>query len=721
MARVMRLRALMFAFFLFAAPVAAFAASPALPPAIDPQTPFPHILTDASEIQEVAPGVTYGDYEMRTAEGPLSLHVVAVDPRAPDVRVESVLASNRLISGGETVSAMARESGAIAGINGDYFDINNTNEPLNILIENGRLLRTPMQRYALAITRSHAIFFSEFTFAGDVQLANGNRVPLDAVNVWPAPRGGISLLTPELGSVLPQDDVTLVALAPLGENAPFTSYRVTGIADNTAEQPAGYYLGIGINAYAAAGVPNVGDTLVARDATVPPLQDISTAVGGGPLLVRDGMPFADPDGPGGGEFLSRIPASGAAVTRGGLLLLFEVDGRQAGSVGLTRPQFASAMIAFGARDGMALDGGGSSTIVARRPGDRSARVRNSPSDGVERKVADGLFIYNDAPQGPASRLVVYPHVVRAFVGARVPLRVRAIDRAGHPAAEAGNLLERISPSLATVENGAIVAGSRPGAGTLSIERGRLSTTVPVHIVDEAARIDIVPHAPNIEQNGSVRLSVYAYDAQGYPIALPDDMQWSTTTGKIAADGTLSGAREDATVRVRLGRSSAEARVTVGQHLQTLEIGRSLHFETIPRGGPGSMDLGLLCDGCIALHYDFTGEERAAYLSGRVPLPDGSLALGMDVLGDGKGEVLRVALDNAINERVLLTAARVDWMGWRHVTIRLPASLAQPATLRSIYVINALGGPPLRDFGSLTLRDITVLLAGSARGDTKTGR
>lgn len=718
----MSLRALVFAFALCAAQTAASAASPALPSAIAPQAPFPHILTDASEIEAVAPGVTYGDYEMRTVEGPLSLHVVAVDPRTSGVRIQSVLASNRLISGGETVSAMARRSDAIAGINGDYFDINNTNEPLNILVQNGRLLRTPMQRYALAITTAHTVFFSEFSFAGNVQMASGNRVPLDGVNAWPAPQGGTALLTPEYGPVPPQDDVTLVALLPLANDTPFTSYRVTAIADNTTEQPAGYYLGIGLDAYAAAGVPNVGDTLVAHDATVPPLHDIATAIGGGPLLVRDGAPFADPDGPGGGEFLKHIPASGAAVTRDGRLLLFEVDGRQADfSVGLTRPEFAAAMIAFGALDGMALDGGGSSTIVVRRPGDRDAQVRNSPSDGVERKVADGLFIYSDAPAGPASRLVVYPQSIRAFGGARVPLRVAAIDRAGHPAAVTGRLLERISPRLATVANDVLVAGSRPGSGTLYVERGDLSTAVPVKIVDDAARIDILPYAPNVKKNGHIRLSVRAYDAQGYPIALPDDVRWSASSGKIAADGTLLAAQQDAVVRVRLGRSTAETRVTVGDHAQTLEIGKALHFETIPRGGPGSMDLGAPCDGCIALQYDFTGDERAAYLSGRVALPGVSLALGMDVLGDGKGEVLRVAFENAINERVALTAARVDWSGWRRVTVRLPASLAQPATLRSIYVVNAMGGPPLRESGSLALRNIDVLLAGSSRKKMKPRR
>ncbi|MDP9111338.1 MAG: hypothetical protein M3M96_06880, partial [Candidatus Eremiobacteraeota bacterium] len=124
-------RRLLLALTLCAAPMVAAAA--ALPAAITPQPPFPKIFTDASQIDTIAPGVTYGLYEMRTAEGPLSLHVVAIDPQTANVRFGSLLASDRLVSGGETISAMARRSGAVAGINGDYFDINNTNEPLNIV------------------------------------------------------------------------------------------------------------------------------------------------------------------------------------------------------------------------------------------------------------------------------------------------------------------------------------------------------------------------------------------------------------------------------------------------------------------------------------------------------------------------------------------------------------------------------------------------------------
>jgi hypothetical protein len=47
---------------------------------------------------------------------------------------------------------------------------------------------------------------------------------------------------------------------------------------------------------------------------------------------------------------------------------------------------------------MALDSGGSVTLVARVPGDENVSVRNRPSDSsYERWVSDGLFLYSSAP------------------------------------------------------------------------------------------------------------------------------------------------------------------------------------------------------------------------------------------------------------------------------------------------------------------------------------
>ena len=59
---------------------------------------------------------------------------------------------------------------AVAGINGDYFDIGNTNRPENIVVRGGALLQVPYKRYALAITRDGGAHIAEFSFSGELQV-----------------------------------------------------------------------------------------------------------------------------------------------------------------------------------------------------------------------------------------------------------------------------------------------------------------------------------------------------------------------------------------------------------------------------------------------------------------------------------------------------------------------------------------------------------------------
>jgi hypothetical protein len=362
-----RMKTFAYAFTLIVAlPLAASAAD--LPTNVAPGSPFPHILEQAPTIESIAPGIEYGDYQLYTNAGPLSIHVVAVQPHRGDVRVESVLANNELESRGETVGSMAKRTGAVAAINGDYFDIGNTNRPLNIVVRNGQLLQMPRKRFALALGRDGTPSIDEFGFLGQVQLGD-KTVSLDAIDQLPAPNGGTAFLTPEFGSVSPQDNTTLVALQLLDGAPPLARYRVTSIADNLSAQPPGYYLAIGPGAYNEVDAPNAGDVAtISGDLSPVGLDALTTAIGGGPLILHNGGWFNDPDGPNGGEFAKRIPSSGAAIAPDGTLFLIEVDGRQPStSVGLTRPEFSALMRALGATEGLAFDGGGSSTSLTLLP------------------------------------------------------------------------------------------------------------------------------------------------------------------------------------------------------------------------------------------------------------------------------------------------------------------------------------------------------------------
>lgn len=698
-----RLR-LLLATFLMAA--SARAACAALPPAVVPPEPFPKPLTTALTTEFVAPGVTYYDYELWTKDGPLSIHAVDVDTTNPNVRIDTVLANDALISAGETPSSMAVRTGAVAGINADYFDIGNTNAPLGIVVRSGALVRTPNEHAGFALTRDHRPVVGPFAYSASATVGT-IPVPLDGINVWP-PRTGVALITPAFGSLPVADGLTVAHLTAL-DSAPATTarYRIDSVEPADRRFARQYALILSQAAQQTLGEPQPGDIVTIAQTSQPDLTALLAATGGGPILLKDGRRAYENNAPAAAEGRSRIPISAAAIAGDGTLLLLEVDGREPlHSIGLTRDEFVSFLIGLHARDAVSLDGGGSSALVSRRPGDAAASVRTEPSDGTERPVADGIFVYSDAPQGPPARLAVRPAAIHALTGARVELSTVVTDAAGHP---------RSAPQTQIVD-----AGARARDTILHLRRATVSADVPLHVSANPARLVIRPQRANVHAAGdALTFAVTAYDRSGFELALPQNLAWSASSGTISSTGRFTAADRDAVVRLRIGDSIAEETVSVGEHEVPLQLGTQWRYTTTPAGGDGSLGFGSACPVCITLPYDFTAQFRGATMLGSRPLPESAIGLRFDVEGDGNGEILRVSLTNAINERVFLTAAKVDWRGWKTVDVRIPPAIAAPVTLRSIYVLNALGGTPVKAAGEISIRNARILLAGKQPRDAAT--
>ncbi|MBV9149421.1 MAG: phosphodiester glycosidase family protein [Candidatus Eremiobacteraeota bacterium] len=699
---------------------AAFAAT--LPATLHPPAPFPTIVGIDSTSEFVAPGVTYGDYELMTVGGPLSVHVISADPKEPTLRIDSVLADDRVISRGERLSQMAARTGAVAGINADYFDIDNTNQPLGALIRSGQVIKTPNAQSVLAITRNHQALVTRLRFNATVATATADpaldsaptnsTVALTSVNGWP-PEGGASLLTPSFGTLPMANSVTVAELAPLDDPPKtFGRYRVVRVSSADQALPASYWLALGPAALDVMHAPQAGDIVTVTETSA--FDRYWTVVGGGPWLVHEGRTFSDPNPPAASETNVRFPVSGAAVLPDGTLLLIEVDGRSLDSVGLTRPQLAALMLGFGSREGLAFDSGGSATIVARRLGDRSASVQNVPSDGTERPIADGLFIYSDAPHGPPARLAVRPAAIRTFAGGHVALRLATTDYAGNPVTPPRAFQTSVSSSAIGSAPAAneFVAGTRPGVGTLRIRSGKLVAAVPVEVVTRAQRLMIEPQEAHVMPGQSTQLSLLAYDPRGAAIATSSAVRWSTNSGHITGDGRFVAGASDALVRASAGDQSAQETIRVGEHDVDFPFGSQWHFTAAPAGDPGAISFGTACSSCVSLRYDFSGQERAAYLATARDLPDFPIGLRLDVNGDGQGEVLRVAITNALDERFLLTVARVTWRGWQTHEVRFPSTLLPPLRLQAIYVVNALRSSPVRAAGEIAFRNLKVISAGS---------
>jgi MYXO-CTERM domain-containing protein len=115
-------------------------------------------------------------------------------------------------------------------------------------------------------------------------------------------------------------------------------------------------------------------------------------VSGHPTLLDDGRVVGSPGDP---LCTNRHPrtALGLSADRRTLIALV-VDGRRSGAAGFTCDEMAFVLALEGAHDAVALDGGGSSTLVV------GGQVKNRPSDGRQRTVGNHLAFFATGT-GPA--------------------------------------------------------------------------------------------------------------------------------------------------------------------------------------------------------------------------------------------------------------------------------------------------------------------------------
>lgn len=367
---------------------------------------WPLVLNEKQTLgQALTRGLQVSTETLSTAEGSQHASLLNVDLSDPSLRLGVVQANGQLLSQGETVSSMANRSQAIAGINGDFFEINTTGAPINMVMIDGELWQSPTPPSRIAndfavfgINSDGNMVIDHEQFGGTVSTGSASH-PLNAVNRYAVPRdGGMLLVTSRLGAMR-VSGYTIALLKPVDGSR----YIVTSLQTNmttlhklTGNQQA--LVGGGEAGRWLQATIHQGETLnITQQLT--PESDLLNALGGGPQLVKDGhIPNANELG----DSAAVNPLTAVGISRDGRHAFFVVfDGREAGpghSHGLTRSQMAGYLLEHGAYQALLFDGGGSAEMVARLPGQDRVSVINTPSDGHERLVANSLLIYKTEQQ-----------------------------------------------------------------------------------------------------------------------------------------------------------------------------------------------------------------------------------------------------------------------------------------------------------------------------------
>ena len=160
---------------------------------------------------------------------------------------------------------------------------------------------------------------------------------------------------------------------------------------------------------------------------------IMEAISGfGTILVKDGKVNVSHTDT---YYNDRASRTAFGITKTGKAVFMVMDGRQEPvSCGGSMIEIAHVMLEAGCVYAINLDGGGSTTYVARQPGDEELSLVSSPSDGFQRSVAATLYMASTAPSSTAFDHAVLDSEYRHMtIGTTVQVTAAGVSATGNPA------------------------------------------------------------------------------------------------------------------------------------------------------------------------------------------------------------------------------------------------------------------------------------------------
>lgn len=353
--------------------------------------------------KRIAPGLTYREEVDRSI--PRIIHVLRWNLGTPAVTAAAQLASGTVFDqtadkGRETVSHMVSRTGAIAGINGDFFHVPYTGDPLGLMIDKGQMVSVPIAPRAVLAWSGDSIKMGIAAWKGQVQLNGGATMDVDGMNEQ-ASNDRLILDTDLSGFALGQapDVAWIVKLdegswTPVGSRTGTITEIVHDLAARKVTSDLAVIIGAGAKAHLMDGAKMGDRVTITNEASGFDWGSVKFAVGGGPTLVSSGKAIVDwKEERFKDTFaLNRHPRSAVGITANGDVCLVAVDGRQPGiSDGVTLDELAQIMVRLGCVQAMNLDGGGSTCL------DVHGLSLNRPSDGKERPIANAILLFADKP------------------------------------------------------------------------------------------------------------------------------------------------------------------------------------------------------------------------------------------------------------------------------------------------------------------------------------
>ncbi|MFC5931730.1 metallophosphoesterase [Cryobacterium melibiosiphilum] len=676
------------------------------------------------ERTQVAPGLVHVKYERLDAQGWQQVNILKAELSAETVRV-GYLTPPTVAGTGGTVTEMTDSVGALAGINLDRFDINNSTAAAGWGVRDGEILKSGNSDAApsIVIDENGMGSLVDLLLQGTAGFGDQS-LPITGVNVFSMPTDGLTLFNTQWGSY--SRTRVLAAGAGIEVQVSALDGSVVSVSDTVGDgQLPNDVIALVANAGTAAATQmatlEAGDTVLIDYAIDAGALEVCEAAGAWHRILTDGVV----------EQINNSelhPRTMVGFSADGATAYFAVlGGRSATARGMTLTEQGQFMKELGAANATNADGGGSSQMNVREAGDDFSTIQNTPSDGFPRRDGNGLGFFLSQPSSGTltgfnvTAQTTGDHALRVFPGLHRTLTADGHDEANAPVDTTGTNWATDADTLATVSADGILTGVTSGQTVVTATSGAATGEASVDVLGPISRITTDTQVLTLEAQGSTTdVELVGHDAQGFtaPLEAADVTVSNSNPAAFSVEAQTDGSflvsatatDGTATLVFTAGGQSVEVAASVPLEVRVIDDFSDISGWTTAqdRAPVGSIEAGEGHEGSgsIRLNYDFTDSTgtRGRYAvapgavsggTGGIDIPGRPQKLSVWLKGDGNGSWLRLQVMQANGVRNWIDgpegseARHITWTGWKRVEFSVPETFSFPLKLERIRALETV--------------------------------
>lgn len=624
----------------------------------------------------------------------------------PNENVVPVVSYGDKVLTKSTLTQMARAletdgNRVVGGMNGDFYVVA-TGAPLGLLVTEGELRSSSSYHYAAGFKSDGSVIIGKPEMTVNVSFLGMTLNVLGGVNKIRNETDGYFLLTPDFHEksqlVGPGIEVVLRPVADEQGETSMALYiggtRKTQVVEvresgNNNPIPSDCYIltvheqGTDFHKEQLRALQPGDEVTISISCPDAAWNEVDYAVGAMWKLLTGGVVES-------GLSNERTARTAIGLRPDGTAVFYTIDGKQTGhSIGANLTQVAQRLLELGCTEAIALDGGGSTTFGTALPYESVFNLKNSPSDGAERRNTNAIFFVSKLPQdGILSGISVHPGSNFMLAGANTTLSVRGYDGGFYSTAVTGE--SAYFASEGSVNGDVFTAPLTSADVTVTAQHQGFSASAEITVVQHPDEIRLYHQQEdarlltiNVEPGEVLDITANALKYQTFLTSQDTCYTWRVEgdCASVDANGVLTAGAHSGSGKLIV--SAGNASVTMDIHVVgrvELIDGMESAREMIPFGMNVTQERDgtqiRFGDGSLRLEYNLasgTADARAQTPWNLSAQSFKQVRYGsVWVYGDASGNVLSVLG----NDGITCELATLDFAGWKQILFEKPADMTQ---------------------------------------------